>query len=114
MIHASIKMKFAPDHLDEASEILCAIVERTRVTPGCLGCDVYRDLLDPGTLLFEGWWKTHGDLDRHLRSDAYRRVILVMEMAIEYPSIRFSEITKTTGIETIKNSRFGLSTSPGS
>jgi len=109
MIHESLRMKFASDLLDEAGEILCAIVERTRVGPGCLGCEVYQDLMDPCTLLFEGWWKTQDDLDRHLRSDPYRRVILVMEMAVEYPVIRFSEISKTTGMETVRNSRFGLS-----
>jgi len=112
MIHASIRMKFASDKLAEASEILCAIVERTRVGPGCLGCDIYQDLLDPGALLFEQWWKTQADLDRHLRSDLYRRVILVMEMAFKYPVVRFSEINKTAGMETVKNSRWG--TSPGS
>ena len=112
MIHASLRMKFAPDRLAEAREILCAMVERTRVSLGCLGCYIYEDLLDPGTLLFEGWWKTQPDLDRHLRSELYRRVIVVMEMAIEYPVVRFSEITKITGMETLKNSRFGLPVEP--
>ncbi len=104
-------MKFEPDKLAEVREILCAMVERTRVSPGCLGCEIYQDLLDTSVLLFEQWWKDQGDLDRHLRSNSYRRVILVMEMAIEYPLIRFNEIIKTTGMETIRNSRFGISTS---
>lgn len=112
MIHASLRMKFASNQLAEAREILCAIVERTRVSPGCLGCDIYQDVLDQGVLLFEEWWKTKADLDRHLRSEPYRRVILVMEMAIEYPVIRFSEILKTTGMETIKNSRWGVPSDP--
>jgi quinol monooxygenase YgiN len=109
MIHASIRMKFASDKLAEASEILCAIVERTRVGPGCLGCDIYQDLLDPGVLLLEEWWNTQAELDRRLRSVLYQPVILVMEMALEFPTIRFSEISTMTGIETIKKSRCGLS-----
>ncbi len=109
MIHASLRMKFEPDKLAEVSEILCAMVERTRVSPGCLGCEIYQDLLDTNVLLFEQWWKNQVDLERHLRSNSYRRVILVTEMAIEYPSVRFNEIIKTTGMETIKNSRFGPS-----
>jgi quinol monooxygenase YgiN len=104
-------MKFASNKLAEAREILCGMIEQTRVSPGCLVCDIYQDLLDPGVLLFEEWWKTRADLDRHLRSNLYRRVILVMEMAIEYPVVRFSEIIKTTGMETVKNSRLGLSES---
>lgn len=112
MIHESLRMKFASDKLAEVRDILCSMVERTRVSPGCLGCDIYQDLLDPGVLLFEGWWMNQSDLDRHLRSDLYRRVILVMEMGIEYPLIRFSEILKTTGMETVKNSRVGLPRTP--
>lgn len=112
MIHASLRMKFASDKLAQAREILCAIVERTRVHPGCLGCDVYQDLLDPVVLMFEEWWKSSEDLNQHLRSESYRRVILVMELAAEYPVIRFSEVTKTTGMETIRNSRFGLPSGP--
>ncbi len=113
MIHASIRMKFAPETLSEVREILCAMMERTAVCPGCLGCNVYEDLLDAGSVLLDEWWKTQADLDRHLRSDLYRRVILVMEMAVKKPEIKFSEITKTTGMETLRNSRFGPSPRPG-
>jgi len=102
-------MKFAPERLAEAREILSSMIERTRVCPGCLGCNIFEDLLDPRIILLEECWKTKDDLDRHLRSDLYRRIILVMEMAAEFPAVKFSEITKTTGIETLRNSRYGLS-----
>jgi quinol monooxygenase YgiN len=109
MVHASLRIKFASEKLAEASEILCSLVERTRVSPGCFGCDVYQDLLEPWVLLFEEWWNTQAELDRHLRSVLYQHVLLVMEMALEFPTIRFSEISTTTGIETIKKSRCGPS-----
>ncbi|MBP1726291.1 MAG: hypothetical protein H6Q51_1589, partial [Deltaproteobacteria bacterium] len=34
MIHASLRMKFAPDKFAAARDILLALVERTRVSPG--------------------------------------------------------------------------------
>jgi quinol monooxygenase YgiN len=105
-------MKFTPEKLPEAIEILRSIVERIRVSEGCLGCDVYLHLLEPGVVLFEQWWNSHADLGRHLRSDLYRRVILVIEMAMEYPSVKFSEIAKTTGLEMVKQSRMGLFPTP--
>ena len=108
MIYASLRMKFAPNKFAEARDILRAMVERTRVSPGCLGCDIYQDLREPRVLLFEEWWETAADLDRHLRSDSYRHVILVMEMALEYPVIRFSEISGSTGLETVEKARSGL------
>ena len=108
MIHSSLRMKFTPEKLPEVREILCSMVERIRVSQGCLGCDVYQHMLEPGVILFEEWWDNHADLGRHLRSDLYRRVILVIEMAMEYPSVKFSEIKQTTGLEMVEKSRRGL------
>jgi quinol monooxygenase YgiN len=105
MIHASVRMKFVPGRFAEARDILLALVEPTQVTPGCLGCDIYQDLRERYVLLFEQWWETQADLDRYLRSDAYRRVIVAMEMAKEHPLIRFSEISHSTGLETIERAR---------
>jgi quinol monooxygenase YgiN len=108
MIHASLRMKFAPDKFATARGILLALVERTRVSPGCLGCEMYQDLRERHVLLFEEWWETQADLDRHLRSDVYGRVILVMEMATEHPLIKFSEISHSTGLETVERARSSL------
>lgn len=108
MVHARLQMKFTRNKIAEAQKILRVLVERTRVSPGCLGCDVYQDLREPRVLLFEEWWETEEDLDRHLRSDPYRYVILVMEMALERPEIKFSEISRSTGLETVEKARSGL------
>jgi hypothetical protein len=44
-------------------------------------------------------------MERHLQSDEYRRVLLVLEMAIKQPEIRFDTIMSSTGIETIEKAR---------
>jgi len=69
---------------------------------------MYQDLRERHVLLLEEWWKTQADLDRHLRSDAYGRVILVMEMATEHPLIKFCEISQSTGLETVERARGSL------
>lgn len=101
-------MKFTSEKLPEAGEILCSLVERIRVSQGCMGSDVYQHLLEPDVLLFEEWWDNHADFERHLRSGLYQRVILVIEMAKEYPVVKFSEIAQTTGLETVEKSRRDL------
>ena len=45
------------------------------------------------------------DLDLHLRSEEYRNLLLVLEMALKQPEIRFDTISNTTGIETIEKAR---------
>jgi quinol monooxygenase YgiN len=108
MIHASVRMQFVPGSFAEARDILLALVESTHFTPGCLGCNLYQGIPELHTLLFEQWWETQADLDRYLRSDLYQRVILAMEMAMENPLIRFSEISHTAGLEAIERARSGL------
>jgi hypothetical protein len=44
-------------------------------------------------------------LRRHLRSETFRNVLLVVEMASEAPEIRFDRVSHSTGIGTIAQAR---------
>ncbi len=44
-------------------------------------------------------------MNLHLRSDEYRNLLLVLEMALKEPEIRFDTISSSTGIETIEKAR---------
>jgi quinol monooxygenase YgiN len=60
---------------------------------------------EDNVLLFEQLWSNEAELERHLRSDDYRQVLLVLEMAMKQPEIRFDTILSSTGIETIEKAR---------
>ena len=72
---------------------------------GCLGCHIYGDLQEENVLILEEIWRAEEDLELHLRSDEYRNLLLVMEMALKQPEIRFDTISSSTGIETIEKAR---------
>jgi hypothetical protein len=42
---------------------------------------------------------------RHLGSEDYQKVLMVLEMALKHPEIRFDIISSCTGIETIEKAR---------
>ena len=107
MIIATIRMMIPPQKRDEALRILESLAELCRDDPGCLSCNIYRDLHDGRVLVLEEVWKTGEDLDLHLRSEEYRNLLLVLEMALEQPEIRFDTISDSTGIETIEKARSG-------
>lgn len=86
-------------------EILASVAERTRVRAGCLGIRIYKDTQDVHVIMVEELWKDRENLERHLRSDEYRRVLLVVEMALEKPEIRFDEVAQSSGLETIERAR---------
>ena len=89
----------------EAFEILRMMAERTRYQPGCLSCRIYHDEQAEAVFMVEEVWKSQEDLDRHLRSDDYRNMLFVTEMALEPPEIKFQTISHSAGIEIIEKAR---------
>ena len=105
MIHTSLRMEFTPDKVDEALQILRSIVEPTRAEVGCIDCSVYQDTEMENQILFIQKWRSEEFLQRHLRSEEYQKVLLVMEMALAPPEIVFDTISSTSGVETIEKAR---------
>jgi quinol monooxygenase YgiN len=73
--------------------------------PGCISCHIYGDLQEKNVFMLKEVWRSEEDLDLHLRSDEYRNLLLILEMALEQPEIRFDTISSSTGIETIEKAR---------
>jgi quinol monooxygenase YgiN len=105
MIIGTLKMTIPPKKRGEALKILRSVAELCMDDPGCLSCHIYGDLQDNEVLVFEEAWRTEEDLNHHLRSDEYRNLLLVLEMAPKQPEIRFDTISSSTGIETIEKAR---------
>ena len=105
MIKSLLEMEFAPDKVDDAMQILRSILERIRAEIGCVNCSVYQDTEMKNKIVFTQEWRSENDLQRHLRSDEYKKVLLVMEMACTKPEIRFDTVISTSGVETIEKAR---------
>ena len=105
MIQATVRMTIPHQKRSEALKILRSVAELCRDDPGCLGCHIYGDLQDNRVLVLEQVWNAKEDLDVHIRSDEYRNMLLVLEMAPKQPEIRFDTISSSTGIETIEKAR---------
>ena len=105
MVHSTIRMEMSAASMREALETLRSIVERTRVEPGCISCRIYRDVAQEQTIMIEEIWSSQEELERHLCSSDYQRILLVVEMARDQPEIRFSTISHTSGFETIAEAR---------
>jgi quinol monooxygenase YgiN len=105
MVLATIRMIIPAKKRDEALKILRSVAEQFKVHSGCLGCHIYEEVQEDNVLMFEEMWKNEEDLAQHLRSDEYRNVLLVMEMALKHPEVRFNTVSTSTGIETIEKAR---------
>jgi quinol monooxygenase YgiN len=105
MIRSTIRMLIPLEKQSEAREILGSLTEQTQFEPGCVSCRLYRSEEDAGIIMLEELWLEDKDMNRHLRSDKYRIILLVIEMAAEPPEIRFDIIAHSSGVETIEKAR---------
>lgn len=105
MIHSFLRIRIPPKKKGQALEILKPFVERIKVSPGCLDSHLYKDLQEEDVFMLEQRWRSEQDLNCHLRSREYRNVLLLMEMAISQPEVRFESITHTSGLEAVAAAR---------
>ena len=101
-IRATLRMKIPVRKRKEARRILGSMVERIKLEEGCLGCRLYLDAQQEGTMMFEEVWANEISFQNHLRSDEFRTVLLVVETASALPEIRFDRVAHTMGLEAIK------------
>jgi len=105
MILATLRMAIPLEKRGESLKILKSMVAENKAQPECVFCRICEDALENNILQFEEMWSSEEELERHLRSDRYHEVLLVMEMALKQPEIRFDTISSSTGIETIEKAR---------
>jgi quinol monooxygenase YgiN len=105
MVRSTIRMLIPLKKQSEALEILGSMTEQIQFEPGCMSCRLYRGVEDVRAIMLEELWMSDEDVQHHLRSDKYRKVLLVVEMAAEPPEIRFDTIAHSTGVETIEEAR---------
>ena len=105
MIIATFRMRIPPQKSTEALKILRLESEICRDDPGCHSCHVYGDLQENNAHMLEEVWWTEEELDTHLRSDEFRNLLLVMEMADKKPEIRFDTVSNSAGIEMVEKAR---------
>jgi quinol monooxygenase YgiN len=105
MVRSTIRMLIPVKKQSEALEILGSMTEQIQFEPGCINCWLYRGVDDEGVIMLEELWMSEEDVQRHLRSAKYRKILLVVEMAAEPPEIRFDTIAQSSGVEAIERAR---------
>ena len=99
MIQASLRIVASAERRDEIVRTFRSLVGPTEVKAGCLGCRVYQDVSDKNTLTYVEEWQTQEDLERHLRSDQYRKLLTLIDLSTATPEINFHTVSETSGIE---------------
>ena len=105
MVRAAIRMMIPSGKREELLKILGSITERARFEPGCISSRLYQGVEVNNLIMLEEFWRDEKALERHLQAEDYRRILLVVDMALEAPEVRFDAISQSTGFETIEKAR---------
>ena len=107
MVTATFRVVVYPERRDDVLKTLRPLIGPTEVQPGCISCRIHQDVDNANILTLVEEWETQADLDKHIASDDFRRVLAVLDLSIKPPEIRFDGISQTAGIELIKAARSG-------
>ena len=105
MISSTIRITASENSDGEILRVLRSLIEPTRVETGCISCGLYQDLHDPSVIVWSEEWKTQDDLERHLRSRQYKKILAAFDMSNSQPEMRFDTVVETKGMQLIADAR---------
>jgi quinol monooxygenase YgiN len=105
MVISTLRIITALKSRAEVIRTLVAQLGPIRVQPGCLRCDLYRDVEDPGAITLVEEWESQTELDLRLGSEEYRAVLAAIELAQEQPVIHFDTVIRRAGLEIVASAR---------
>lgn len=105
MIIERIKITASPSGREQLGRALASLTGPTGVLPGCLSCSVLQSYHDSNELLVAIDWESMEDLLRHLQSDTYKQLLLLMELAPKPPVIQFYFVTEFRGLDLVQAAR---------
>jgi quinol monooxygenase YgiN len=105
MIIESVGVTGTSNKNEDLGRGLRSLLGPMRVEAGCVSCRVFQDSTDPNSFRLEACWRTEEDLTQHVRSDVYKKLLFLMEMGAEPPTIEFHEVVHTRGLEFIQMAR---------
>jgi quinol monooxygenase YgiN len=99
MIQASFRIVAPEGKREEILDVLLCLKGPSEVTKGCRACRILQDAEDERVLTYQVQWDMQEELEQHLRSERFRRLLPYIEMSIEPPEVTFSTIDQVRGIE---------------
>ncbi len=105
MIAGTLRINPAPNRRADVLEILRSIQEPVLAQPGCTAFHLYEELGDERAIVLAEIWEDQASLERHLCSEAYRRILGAIELSTDAPEIRFDHVSASEGMELVTRLR---------
>jgi quinol monooxygenase YgiN len=98
VVTLTIDMRFPPESIDQAIQLLVSGSGRIEAKPGCGESLIARDSVEENRVRYSETWATDAALQRHLQSEEFRRVLFAMDMCCEEPQVAIGNFAGHTGL----------------
>lgn len=105
LIIESIRIAVVPAKREQLRRALGAWSGPTGVESGCLSCRIFQEESEPLAFCYQAQWNTQDDLLRHIRSEHYKRLLVLMDLGSEPPLVEFHTVAETKGLDLIERTR---------
>src|SRR5580700_1265574 len=102
MVIERIAILVAPEKREDLRRAFSSLLGPTGVEPGCISCDLFQEAGNLNRFCLETRWKSDQELIRHLRSEQYRNLLILLEVSSEPPLIEFHDVVETKGLELVR------------
>jgi quinol monooxygenase YgiN len=99
MIQATFRLVAPAGKRKEFLDVLLYLKGPTEALPECRACWICQDATNDNAIIYLVQWDTQEDLESHLRSERFRRLLPYIEMSVEPPAVSFGSIEHIRGIE---------------
>ena len=105
MIIASLHLKVPSTKRSEIIDIIDSFVGPVSAEPGCTSIKLFAEISNDDDLILISEWNSLSELERHILSDDFIKILTVMDLADEQPEITFHEVSSTFGFEFVERLR---------
>jgi quinol monooxygenase YgiN len=99
MIQAVFRLVAPKGKLKEFQDVLLHVKGPAESFPECRTSWICQDVTNDHALVYLVQWDSQEDLESHLRSERFRRLLPYIEMSVEPPVVSFGGIEHIRGIE---------------
>jgi quinol monooxygenase YgiN len=103
MSTCSVDMRFVPEELEHAVQLLLSVKGDILTKRGCRACDVATDTADERLIHYHEEWESENAFRDHVRSGEFRQVLIAMDLSCEEPRIVIGKTSGRNGLEYLRS-----------
>jgi len=105
MIISTLKIFPLLEKRQEVLETLRSVMGPAQALPGCLSCSLSEEVGESQGILYIEQWRSLPEMELHVKSSIYDRILEAMELSTQIPEVCFYEQGSSWSLDLIERVR---------